>query len=92
MILHVNETLKSCVLPNSVIEDCTYILRQHSVLYSIDNKQLIIPTQKITLTELDMNVIFFEVFCFFETQLKYGGLGGHGCDFSVELIRATYID
>lgn len=92
MILHINETQESCILPKRTLKACSDILDRYGVLYSDNNRRITIKTQKIVLNEIDTNTLFFDVFTFFETQIKYSELGGAGCDFSIEMIRATYID
>lgn len=42
--------------------------------------------QKITLTEVDMNTLFFNIIDdYFKYELTYAPLGGAGCDFALEL-------
>lgn len=44
-----------------------------------------IPEQKITLDEVEMNILFYYVLWLFSYRIEYSGLGGAGCDFSLDL-------
>jgi hypothetical protein len=63
------------------------LCKLHSIFYTTIDNQIIVPPQKITLCEIDMNHIFAEVFVYFDYELTYGNLGGFGCDFSLEMIQ-----
>ena len=44
-----------------------------------------IPEQKITLNEVEMNILFYYVLWMFSYRIEYSGLGGAGCDFSLNM-------
>jgi hypothetical protein len=52
----------------------------------VDNSTvLVITVQKITLTEYDMNLLFYEILATIPLSIKYAGLGGAGCDFALSV-------
>jgi hypothetical protein len=46
---------------------------------------LAITVQKITLTEYDMNHLFYEILATIPLSIQYSGLGGAGCDFALSV-------
>lgn len=66
----------------------TELLDKYSVYYKLEDKSdcwlFEIPVQKINLSEENMNTLFHEVLFLLDYELKYAGLGGKGCDFSLE--------
>jgi hypothetical protein len=51
----------------------------------IENNELIIHPQKITLDEISMNYIFSDLLIYTDYKIEYGSIGGHGCDFSIDI-------
>lgn len=67
----------------------TELLDKYSVYYKLEHKSdcwlFEIPVQKINLSEENMNTLFHEALFLLEYELDYAGLGGKGCDFSLEM-------
>ena len=54
--------------------------------------RIVIDAQKINLDGIAMNQLFFELLTqLFDIELAYAPLGGTGCDFAIEIIKATPI-
>ena len=67
----------------------TYLLDSYSMHYTLeyfsDYWWFEVPVQKVVLNELCMNTLFHEALFLLEYELDYAGLGGKGCDFSLEM-------
>lgn len=66
----------------------------HSVNLMESGFSVTLQVQKCTLTEQDMNELFYEVLLphFRVGWLKYSPLGGAGCDFAVRIDRNSVIE
>ena len=68
----------------SELLDSLYVY--HTLSVDTSGLRLIIPVQKLCLYEVDMNTLFYDVIDrFFDYDLQYSGLGGVGCDFSIDI-------
>ena len=69
----------------------TYLLDSYSMHYTLeyvsDYWWFEVPVQKVVLDELCMNTLFHEVLFLLDYELKYAGLGGKGCGFSLCLYQ-----
>jgi len=82
MILIITKDLKAeCEFTKEI----TSILEDYSVYHKINENEVHIPPQKVILSEIDMNHLFSDIFIYFTYLLRYGEIGGDGCDFSLEL-------
>jgi hypothetical protein len=75
MIAYIKDPIKWLIT-----EDIAYIFDEFSIYY---NETHILP-QKITVSEVDMNYLFSEVFLG-DVIIEYGFYGGEGCDFSINI-------
>ena len=79
-----------------VMKERLPILKECSVSYYINYEyqynsnewvNITVIPRKITLTELDMNELFFEIFISSNIKMEYVGLGGRGCDFCINITQ-----
>lgn len=67
------------------------ILSQYSVSHKIirigNTLTYTVFAQKIVLDEISMNDLFCNCFDIFNYGLRYMALGGHGCEFTLELTQ-----
>jgi hypothetical protein len=62
----------------------------HHISIETDVTKFIIDSQKITLDEVNMNTLFFNVFSvYFDVTINYAGIGGPGCDFAVYVLSKS---
>lgn len=75
------------------VKEISKLLDKFCVWHSVDLMEsgfsVILQVQKCTLTEQDMNELFYEILLphFRVGWLKYSPLGGAGCDFAVRIDR-----
>ena len=65
-------------------EDYQNILAEFTVFFKEDEESIYIEEQKITLDEIDMNTLFFEIILNF-AEIKYAYHGGRGCGLTLSL-------
>lgn len=67
------------------------LFSKYSVKHKIERTDnafvLTIPVQKIVLDEKQMNDLFYNAFYLVDYKMKYGQLGGEGCDFSIDIFK-----
>lgn len=72
---------------NENIEYHIELLKYYSIHFEINSDGLIeIGEQKITLDEIDVNELFFEIF--YDSKIEYCAIGGKGCEFSISIISS----
>lgn len=58
----------------------------HNIWVGLEEVTFDILPQKITLSEVDMNTLFFNIIDdYFKYELTYAPLGGEGCDFALHI-------
>lgn len=67
-------------------EDYKEILGEFSVFFKEDEEYIYIEEQKITLNEIDVNTLFFEILLNF-AEIKYAYHGGRGCELALSLCK-----
>ena len=57
--------------------------------YSAEEKSwtITIQPQKVTLSDVDMNTLFSDVFYMLDYRIEYAGLGGRGCEFAINIYQ-----
>jgi hypothetical protein len=76
------------------VQDLADLAKSMSVWgsFTVDeaSARIVINAQKINLDGIAMNQLFFELLTqLFEIELAYAPLGGAGCDFAMEIAKAT---
>ena len=83
MKLYITEELNFKVKDPEEVNGYSDFLKQFTIFHEVKNGSIFIETQKVNLNEKDMNELFDDVFYMFE--IEYAGMGGAGCEFSLNV-------